>query len=165
MISRVRQLAPHVHLPLRHLALCLDCDECFKIGAEPCPACGSRTWVSLSRFMGQASSSRHPRRLDGSPSAAQRHDDHPAMVRQVIIVAGHRAHLYEHIKRAFAGNETVRVLLNRRIGERRVRSGPSTAERRQGDRRAPRTIDGLLRAMGLAVVPQAVPGTHRGSTR
>src|SRR3989454_641818 len=118
MISRVRQLAPHVHLPLRHLALCLDCDECFKIGAEPCPACGSRTWVSLSRFMGQASSSRRPRRLDGSPSAAQRHDDHPAMVRQVIIVAGHRAHLYDHIKRAFAGNETVRVLLNRRIGER-----------------------------------------------
>jgi hypothetical protein len=87
------------------------------------------------------------------------------MVRQVIIVAGHRAHLYEHLKRAFAGNETVRVLLNRRIGERRVRSGPSTAERRQGDRRALRTIDGLLRAMGLAVVPQAVPGTHRGSTR
>jgi hypothetical protein len=35
MISRVRQLAPRVHLPLRQLALCLDCDECFEIGPEP----------------------------------------------------------------------------------------------------------------------------------
>jgi hypothetical protein len=33
MISPVRQLAPYVYLPLRQLALCLDCDECFEISS------------------------------------------------------------------------------------------------------------------------------------
>jgi hypothetical protein len=31
MISRRRMLVTKAHLPLRHLALCLDCDECFEI--------------------------------------------------------------------------------------------------------------------------------------
>ena len=44
--------APRVHFPLARLALCLDCDACFEIGLEQCPACGSRTWSSLSRFIG-----------------------------------------------------------------------------------------------------------------
>ena len=39
MISRARQLAPRAHLPLRQLALCLDCDECFEIG--------SPTWLEM----------------------------------------------------------------------------------------------------------------------
>src|SRR5437899_9232293 len=112
MISRRRMLAAKVHLPLRQLALCLDCDECFEIGSPTCPACGSATWTSLSRFLAQASSARHPGRRD---AAAQRHDDASELVRQLIIVAGHRAHLYEHIKRGVAGNETVRVVLHRRV--------------------------------------------------
>jgi len=39
------------HLALRRIALCLDCDACFEIGADACPACGSDTWVSLARFL------------------------------------------------------------------------------------------------------------------
>jgi len=39
------------HLPLGRTALCLDCDTCFEMGAGPCPACGSRTWVSVARFL------------------------------------------------------------------------------------------------------------------
>ena len=39
------------HLPLRLLALCLDCDEGFEIGNGCCPACGSGTWTPLSRFL------------------------------------------------------------------------------------------------------------------
>jgi hypothetical protein len=35
MISRRRMLAARVHLPLRQLALCLDCDECFEIRSPP----------------------------------------------------------------------------------------------------------------------------------
>ena len=75
------------------------------------------------------------------------------MVRQVIIVAGHRAHLYDHIKRAFAGNETVRVLRDRRAVERQEPSGPDGAERHQDNRRSAQTIDGLLRAVGWVIVP------------
>ena len=157
MISRARQLAPRAHLPLRQLALCLDCDECFEIGSPTCPACGSATWTSLSRFLTQASSARHPGRRD---AVAKRPDDPPEMVRQFIIVAGDRAHLYEHLKRGFAGNGTVRVLFNRRVTARRARSGPYEAERRQADRRLTPKVDALLRAIGWAVVPLDVPNNH-----
>jgi hypothetical protein len=87
------------------------------------------------------------------------------MVRQLIIVAGNRAHLYEHLKRGFAGNGTVRVLLNRRVLARRERSGPYEAERRQIDRRLPsKVVDALLRAIGWAIVPVGVPtNQHRRS--
>jgi len=150
MISRRRMLAAKVHLPLRQLALCLDCDECFEISSPTCPACGSVTWTSLSGFLARASSARHPGHRD---AVAKRPDDPPEMVRQLIIVAGDRAHLYEHLKRGFAGNGTVRVLLNRRVIARRARSGPYEAERRQGDRRLPSKVDALLRAIGWAIVP------------
>jgi hypothetical protein len=150
MISRRRMLAARVHLLLRQLALCLDCDECFEIGSPTCPACGSATWTSLARFLAQASSARQPGRRG---AAARRPDDPPETVRQLIIVAGDRAHLYEHLKRGFAGNGTVRVLLNRRVIARRARSGPYEAERRRADRRLPSKIDALLRASGWAIVP------------
>lgn len=165
MISRGRTLVPHVHLPLRRLALCLDCDECFEIGSGTCPACGSETWTSLSRFLEQATSSRRLRPLDASWSTAKRHDEQPETVRQVIIVARNREQLYERLKRAFAGNPSVRVLLDRRVAERRERSGPYAADRRRGDRRSPLVLDELLRATGWAVVPQDVPKKHRGSAR
>jgi hypothetical protein len=157
MISRARQLAPRAHLPLRQLALCLDCDECFEIGSPTCPACGSATWTSLSRFLTQASSARHPGRRD---AVAKRPDDPPEMVRQFIIVAGDRTHLYEHLKRGFAGNGTVRVLFNRRVTARRARSGPYEAERRQADRRLTPKVDALLRAIGWAIVPLDAPKKH-----
>jgi hypothetical protein len=158
MINRRRMLAARVHFALRQLALCLDCDECFEIGSPTCPACGSATWTSLSRFLAQASSARHPGRRD--VVAAKLHDDPREMVRQLIIVAGHRAHLYEHLKRGFAGNETVRVLLNRRVLARRARSGPYEAERRQADRRLPSKVDALLRAIGWAIVSLDIPKSH-----
>ena len=157
MISRRRRLAAKVYLPLRRLALCLDCDQCFEIGSPTCPACGSATWTLLARFLAQVSSARHPGRRG---AAAKRHDDPPEMVRQLIIVAGSRAHLYEHLKRGFAGNGTVRVLLNRRVIARRARSGPYEAERRQADRRLPSKLDALLRAIGWAIVPLDVPKNH-----
>ena len=120
-------LAAPVHLPLRQLALCLDCDECFAIGCPTCPACGSATWE---------------------------------VVRQLIIVAFDRAHLYKHLKRGFTGNGTVRVLLNRRVTVRRARSGPYETERRQADRRLPSKVDALLRAIGWAIVPLDAPKHH-----
>src|SRR2546422_3872210 len=158
MISRRRMLAVRVHLPLRQLALCLDCDECLDIASPTCPACGSATWTSLSRFLAQASSARQPWRR--GVAAAKRHDDPPETVRQLIIVAGDGAHLYEHLKRGFAGNGTVRVLLNRRVIARRARSGPYEAERRQADRRLPSKVDALLRAIGWSIVPLDLPKHH-----
>jgi hypothetical protein len=165
MISRVRQHASRAHLPLRQLALCLDCDECAGLGLETCPSCGSATWTSLARFLGQAASSRPRRRLHGSPSAANGNAEQPERVRQLVIVARNRKHLYEYLERAFAGNETIRVFLDRRVVERRAHSGRYAVERRHGDRRLPCKIDGLLRAIGWVIVPLGVPETHRGAAR
>ena len=49
-------LRPQLHLPLKRLALCLDCEKCFELGAAACPGCGSGTWTTLARFLegGQA---------------------------------------------------------------------------------------------------------------
>jgi hypothetical protein len=158
MISPRRMLPATVHLPLRQLALCLDCDECFAISSPTCPACGSATWTSLSRFLAQASSARQPGRRG---AAAKQHDEPPEMVRQLIIVAGDRARLYEHLKRGFAGNGTVRVFLNRRVGHDGHAPDPMRpAERRQADRRLPSKVDALLRAIGWAIVPLEVPKDH-----
>jgi len=132
-------LAAKVYLSLRQLALCLDCDECFEIGSPTCPACGSATRTSLSRFLER--------------------------VRQLVIVSRNRRHLYEYLERAFAGNETIRVFLDRRVVERRAHSGPYAIERRHGDRRSSRKTDGLLRALGWVIVPLGVPETHRGAAR
>jgi hypothetical protein len=107
------------------------------VPAERCPACGIATSPSLS----------------GLPE--QR-------VRQLIIVARDRERLYEHLKRAFAGNGTVRVLLDRRIVERREHAGAGEVEGRQDNRRSLSTIEGLLRAVGWVIVPLGVPETQRG---
>jgi hypothetical protein len=161
MTSGRRMLTATVHLPLRQLALCLDCDECFGISSPTCPACGSATWTLLSRFLAQASSAHQPRHRG---AVAKGQDDQPEMVRQLIIVAGDRAHLYEHLKRGFAGNGTVRVLLDRRVKTRRARSGSYEVERRQADRRLPSKVDALLRAIGWAIVPLDVTkNPHRDS--
>jgi hypothetical protein len=161
MISRRRMLVTKGHLPLRQLALCLDCDECFSISSPTCPACGSATWTLLSRFLAQASSADQARHR---AAVAKGQDDPPEMVRQLIIVAGDRAHLYEHLRRGFAGNGTVRVLLNRRVIARRERSGSYEAEWRHADRRMPSKVDELLRAIGWAIVPLEVPKNHHRDT-
>jgi len=93
----------------------------------------------------------------------RRPDDQSEGVRQLIIVAGNREHLYKFFKRAFEENETVQVLLDRRVAERRQGSEPHESERRQDKRRSPVTIDGLLRVIGWTIVRIGAPRNRRGS--
>ena len=51
--TTVLTAAPRVHIPLDRVALCLDCDACFDVEYHHCPACGSGTWSSVSRFIGR----------------------------------------------------------------------------------------------------------------
>jgi len=94
---------------------------------------------------------------------ARRLDDQPDDARQLIIVSGTREHLYNFFQRGFVENETVRVLLDRRVGERRQHSEPHESERRRGNRRSPKTIDGLLRAIGWTIVRLPTLKNRRGS--
>jgi hypothetical protein len=75
-----------------------------------------------------------------------------AIAKHLLIVARHRSELYEQIKRAFAGHETVQVVLDRRATERRRRKETTLPERRGADRRARSIIDDQLRTIGWSLV-------------
>jgi hypothetical protein len=79
-------------------------------------------------------------------------DDQPGGIQQLIVVARDHEHLYGFFQRAFVGNETVRVLRDRRLSKRRKLIQSPERERRRGERRAPRTTDGLLRVIGWTIV-------------
>src|SRR2546423_14563867 len=55
MRSRLQLSTARLYFPLARLALCADCEVCFEIGLDACPACGGRTWSPLSRLIGHAS--------------------------------------------------------------------------------------------------------------
>jgi hypothetical protein len=141
--------------------LCVDCEVCFEIGGTTCPACGSSIWVPLARFLEAANSLR--RSADATKLPSNRRPG----ARQLLIVAKNRLKLYQYMRRAFQGNETVRVLLDQRTGERRRASGsaPETSERRKADRRRAVHVDDLLRVLGWAIVLQDHPENRRPSSR
>lgn len=69
-----------------------------------------------------------------------------------MVGRGRRA-LYDSLRRTFADDDFVQVVLDRRIAERRRRRArPRQTERRGAPRRAQREIDTQLRARGYAVV-------------
>jgi len=148
MLSRARRTPPPppLHFPLRKLALCLDCDACFEFGPPTCPACGSETLAPLARFFQPAMRLSRLLRRDASNGETDARSR-----RQLFIVARDREKLYEYVKRAFADNPTVQVVLDRRTGDRRRGSMPRLPDRRRGDRRS-RDVTGQLRALGWAIV-------------
>src|SRR5256886_11010410 len=47
MISTVVRSLSRVPIPLRTLAVCVACEECFELGEPTCPSCGSDEYVPL----------------------------------------------------------------------------------------------------------------------
>jgi hypothetical protein len=73
------------------------------------------------------------------------------MAQLVFIVSRHQPKLQEYLTREFADNDEVAVIVDRRIGERRLREVEPGMDRRRADRRQ-QTIDERLRALGWAIV-------------
>lgn len=71
--------------------------------------------------------------------------------RDLYIVATDRKDLFELLKRQFADNENVEVLLDRRKGQQRPASGPTAAERRRNERRLADEVH-LLKTLGVILV-------------
>lgn len=140
------------HLPLRKLALCLDCDECFEVGAGTCPVCGSRTWSPLARFIDLLSEPRTYRHASDRKMRRSSADD-KATSRYLLVVARHQRELYENIRRALAGPDKLQVILDRRVSQRRQSKASPVAERRSRDRRNSSAIDEQLKTLGWALVP------------
>ena len=51
MFQKIGRTQTRFHVPLVRVVLCLDCEACFELGAEECPACGSGIWTPLVRFL------------------------------------------------------------------------------------------------------------------
>ena len=159
LLRSSRMVADVTHLPLRKLALCLDCDACFELGAPTCPACGSRTWSPLARFIDLLSEPRTDRGSGRLPPRAVAGGK--AISRYLLVVARHHREFYENIRRALAGQERVQVILDRRVNQRRKAQTSPALERRRGERRGTSAIDEQLRTLGWALLPLDAPRSTR----
>jgi hypothetical protein len=149
-VHEARSIAtPSLHLPLRRLALCLDCEACFEIGAPACFACGGDTWAPLAKFLDQGPLRVFPQ-LRPLPRSWK--ESPKPVAKQMLVIARDEQRLYEYARRAFAGNPTVEVVLDRRRAERRRADGTRMPDRRRGDRRLTLEVDEHLRTRGWAVV-------------
>jgi rRNA maturation endonuclease Nob1 len=50
IVSSVLLVVARVPVPLRHLAVCTACDDCFDLGAPVCPECGSDQFRPLAEL-------------------------------------------------------------------------------------------------------------------
>lgn len=89
-------------------------------------------------------------------------DERPGGSRQLIVVSSDREHLYNFFRRAFEGNATVQVVLDRRVAERPQSAEPEERARRSRNRRLPQRTDGLLRAIGWTIIRLRGPKIRRG---
>ncbi len=74
--------------------------------------------------------------------------------RLLFIVARDRRDFYDSLRRTFAGDDTVQVMLERRVADRRGARARSAGggERRSQERRARREVERQIAARGYAVV-------------
>jgi hypothetical protein len=111
----------------------------------------------------------HPFPKSWTAEAKGRDEAYGQAAKQIVVVARDRQKLFEYAKRAFSGNSSVEVVLDRRRGERRNAEKTSSPDRRRGDRRLMNEIDNHLRALGWAVVRLDVFRTlglsHRSASR
>jgi hypothetical protein len=90
-------------------------------------------------------------------------DERPGGSRQLVVVAPDREHLYNFFKRAFEGNATVQVVLDRRLASP-PNSETAPSARPPRNRRLPQRTDGLLRAIGWTIIRLRGPKIRRGPT-
>jgi len=77
-----------------------------------------------------------------------------AMLQYLVVTARNHPDLYGYLRRQFAGDEKVQILLDRRQEERRRQGDAHRPDRRKGDRRVGRGKDNGLSSHGFVVIRQ-----------
>ena len=145
MRSRAQLSAtPRTFFALGRLALCLDCEVCFEIGPEKCPACGSQTWSPLSRFIGDTSDKAVVRAVEALVEEARGISAARNGAQHLLIVSRTQPKLFEMLRRELADHPSLTVLQDRR-GQ-----GPMPTARIANQRW--RNVDFQIRALGWAIV-------------
>lgn len=84
----------------------------------------------------------------------------------LFVVSREAVKRYQDLKRAFSDQESVEVILDRRVGERRGPSAPLSepnSNRRRADRRSRPEVDSDLGSLGYSVV-RLVAARHLSSS-
>jgi hypothetical protein len=144
MRSRLQASTARLYFPLARLALCADCEVCFEIGADACPACGGRTWSPLARLIGQPSEGAVVRAVRAVVAETRSSRATHGEAHHLVIVSRDQPKLYEMLRRELQGSETVTVIVDRR-GNR-----PQPALARMNLRW--RNVDRQIAALGWAIV-------------
>jgi hypothetical protein len=74
------------------------------------------------------------------------------MTADILVVARNQPSLYAYLRLDFADDPDVAVVMDRRVGDRRRREEPWSAERRREERRMQEPLDDRLASMGFAIV-------------
>ena len=152
MRNRPQLVTPRLHVPLARLALCVDCEVCFEIGPDQCPACGSKTWSPLSRFIGDASEKAVVRAVHALVEEASGLSEASGGAHHLLIVSREQPKLFHTLQRELRDNRSVTVIQDRRG------LGPVTQRIRN---QRWRNVDHQLRALGWAIVrAESAPGAR-----
>jgi hypothetical protein len=152
---------PRLHIPLARLALCVDCEVCFEIGPDQCPACGSRTWSPLSRFIGDSSDKAVVRAVHALVEEARGLSEEGGGTYHLLIVAREQPKLFHTLQRELRDNRSITVIQDRRG------RGPATPKI---PNQRWRHVDHQLNALGWAIVRAEAPAgrpaeRERGAVR
>jgi len=71
---------------------------------------------------------------------------------EIFVVARYNPQLYDYLQREFSHEERIRIIMDRRVGERRQRGDTPASDRRQGDRRHHHEVDAHLRERGFVIL-------------
>jgi hypothetical protein len=80
----------------------------------------------------------------------------------LIVVAQDEPGIYRNLCRRFEGAGGVRIVRDRRLGDRRRTSRSRGRDRRISDRRVQSDIERRLRSLGYATIPVVGGGRHEG---
>jgi class 3 adenylate cyclase/tetratricopeptide (TPR) repeat protein len=78
---------------------------------------------------------------------------------EIFVVARYNPQLYDYLQREFSHEEQIRIIMDRRVGERRQQAVPASGERRESDRRRHQDVDANLRERGFVILPGANGGS------
>ena len=144
MRSRLELSTARLYFPLARLALCADCEVCFEIGLDACPACGCRTWSPLARLIGHASEGVVVRAVRAVVAETRGNGGARGDAHHLVIVSRDQPKLYEMLRRELHDSATVTVIQDRR-GNR-----PQPALARMNLRW--RNVERQIAALGWAIV-------------
>jgi hypothetical protein len=152
MRSRAQLATPRLYTPLARLALCVDCEVCFEIGPDQCPACGSDTWSPLSRFMGNASDKAIVRAVHALVQETRGIATGTDGARHLLIVSRQQPKLFQMLERELSDNPAVTVIQDRR--------GTSSSAIARIPNQRWRNVDHQIRALGWAIVRAESPSSR-----